>query len=281
VDRLGELLAAHPGAPARAFVLEVLETAALEDLGQVGMLVEGCRALGVGFSLDDFGTGYSSLTYLKRLPADELKIDRSFVGDMLDDPGDLAIVEGVIGLANAFQRRVIAEGVESEDHGVLLMQLGCDQAQGYAIARPMPAAGVPDWAAAWAPPALWRDAAGDHWAPRDFPLLTAEIEHRRWVRRVVEPAERGEVPTEPPDEETCRFARWYQGPGRRQYGHLATFDQVGMVHRRTHALGRETRRLAAAGRGEDAAACRAELAATHQDMSRLLRSLREATRGRE
>ena len=101
------------------------------------------------FALDDFGTGYSSLTYLKRLPVTLLKIDQSFVRDMLDDPDDLAILEGVIGLATAFRREVIAEGVETVEHGAMLLQLGCELAQGYGIARPMPGADLPAWAATW------------------------------------------------------------------------------------------------------------------------------------
>jgi EAL domain-containing protein (putative c-di-GMP-specific phosphodiesterase class I) len=93
--------------------------------------------MGVGFALDDFGTGYSSLTYLKRLPVEVLKIDQSFVRDMLDNPDDLSILDGVLGLSRAFQRKVIAEGVETLAHGQMLLRLGCELAQGYAIARPM------------------------------------------------------------------------------------------------------------------------------------------------
>jgi EAL domain-containing protein (putative c-di-GMP-specific phosphodiesterase class I) len=96
--------------------------------------------------LDDFGTGYSSLTYLKRLRVDSLKIDQSFVRDMLEDPEDLAILEGIIGLASAFKRQVIAEGVETIEHGTALLQLGCELAQGYGIARPMPPDLIPAWA---------------------------------------------------------------------------------------------------------------------------------------
>jgi EAL domain-containing protein (putative c-di-GMP-specific phosphodiesterase class I) len=111
--------------------------------------------MGVTFALDDFGTGYSSLTYLKRLPVDLLKIDQSFVRDMLDDPDDLAILQGVIGLAAAFKREVIAEGVESVAHGTALVNLGCELAQGYGIARPMPADQLHAWAATWRPNAAW------------------------------------------------------------------------------------------------------------------------------
>ena len=159
VARLGTLLAAHPTVPAQSLELEILETSALEDMAQISEVMHACQAIGVRFALDDFGTGYSSLTYLKRLPAELLKIDQSFVRDMLTDVDDLAIVKGVIGLASAFRRSVIAEGVETVAHGQSLLALGCDLAQGYGIARPMPAADLPGWARQWRPDVGWMDAA--------------------------------------------------------------------------------------------------------------------------
>ncbi|NVO07369.1 MAG: EAL domain-containing protein, partial [Rhodoferax sp.] len=153
--RLRELLASHPKVKPGDLGLEVLETSALEDIEHVSSVMKSCRAMGVTFALDDFGTGYSSLTYLKRLPVDLLKIDQSFVRDMLDDPDDLAILQGVIGLAAAFKREVIAEGVESVAHGTALLNLGCELAQGYGIARPMPAEQLLSWAATWRPNAAW------------------------------------------------------------------------------------------------------------------------------
>jgi diguanylate cyclase (GGDEF)-like protein/PAS domain S-box-containing protein len=155
VTKLRELLNAYPAVQPFQLEIEVLETSALDDLVGVSQVIEDCRALGVLFAMDDFGTGYSSLTYLKRLQVNLLKIDRSFVRDMLDDPDDLAILQGVIGLAGAFRRDVIAEGVETIAHGTLLLQLGCDLAQGFAIARPMPAEQLPAWALAWQRDAAW------------------------------------------------------------------------------------------------------------------------------
>jgi diguanylate cyclase (GGDEF)-like protein len=149
VSRLAAMLAAHPELEHRLLELEVLETSALQNMAQVSDIMQACHALGVSFALDDFGTGYSSLTYLKHLPADLLKIDQSFVSGMLADADDRAIVEGVIGLVHAFHREVIAEGVETSAHGDLLLKLGCELAQGYGIARPMPAADVPGWLALW------------------------------------------------------------------------------------------------------------------------------------
>jgi len=149
VTRLQGILAAHPDVAATQLELEVLETSALEDIAGVAGIIEVCRALGVSFALDDFGTGYASLTYLKHLPVAMLKIDQSFVRDMLGDPDDMAILQGVIGLAQAFQRDIIAEGVETPEHGRTLLGMGCDLAQGYGIARPMPAGDVPYWVQRW------------------------------------------------------------------------------------------------------------------------------------
>jgi len=155
VERLQAILANHPKMNRGCLELEVLETSALEDIAQVSQVIEACAQMGVMFALDDFGTGYSSLTYLKRLRVTLLKIDQSFVRDMLDDPDDLAILQGVIGLAAAFKRDVIAEGVETVAHGTALLQLGCCLAQGYGIARPMPPEQMPAWAATWQPYAAW------------------------------------------------------------------------------------------------------------------------------
>ncbi len=154
-QRLAEILARHPDVAPQCLQLEILETSALEDVGRVTAVMHACHDKGVSFALDDFGTGYSSLTYLKHLPAEMLKIDQSFIRHMLDNPDDLAIVKGVIGLAKAFRRQVIAEGVETKAHGDLLLGVGCELAQGYGVARPMPAQDMPQWAANWRAQAVW------------------------------------------------------------------------------------------------------------------------------
>jgi diguanylate cyclase (GGDEF)-like protein/PAS domain S-box-containing protein len=154
--KLAELLAAHPDVDPCYLELEVLETSILEDVNHVSKIMNDCIALGVSFALDDFGTGYSSLTHLRRLPANLIKIDQTFVRDMLEDADDLAIVEGVIALAKSFKRDVIAEGVETIEHGTALLQLGCELAQGYGIAKPMPASDIPAWINDWKPDARWQ-----------------------------------------------------------------------------------------------------------------------------
>jgi diguanylate cyclase (GGDEF)-like protein/PAS domain S-box-containing protein len=160
-DSLAPLLAAHPELPPQCLTLEVLETDALDDIGSVSMVMDRCRALGVRFAVDDFGTGYSSLTYLKRLPADTIKIDQSFVGAILTDNADAALVAAVIGLSKAFGREVIAEGVETEAIGNKLLELGCHLAQGYAIARPMPGEQLLEWLDGWQSFASWRAGNGN------------------------------------------------------------------------------------------------------------------------
>ncbi len=146
----------YPTTKPAHFELEILETQALIDLSLTSQVIKDCQTLGVQFALDDFGTGYSSLSYLKHLPVETLKIDQSFVRDMLEDEDDLAIVQGVIGLAESFRRQVIAEGVESIEHGIALLQMGCYLAQGYGIAKPMPASELADWVNNWQVPAEWK-----------------------------------------------------------------------------------------------------------------------------
>lgn len=157
---LKTILEQYPHLPPSAIELEILESTAISDISNASELIQRCQGLGVRFALDDFGTGYSSLTYLRKLPVQTLKIDQSFVRDMLADPDDLNIVEGVIQLAQVFGREVIAEGVETLPHGARLLQLGCHYAQGYGIARPMPANQFLDWVSAWQQRQDWQALTG-------------------------------------------------------------------------------------------------------------------------
>jgi len=157
-DQLHKLLIAHPTINPDSLELEVLESSAMQDLQQVSQTMKICSQIGVKFALDDFGTGYSSLTYLKSLPVEVLKIDRTFVHGMLNNPEDMSIIKGVLGLARAFQRDIVAEGVEYPEQGESLLRLGCEIAQGYGIARPMPASEIHNWTKSWQPPAAWMDS---------------------------------------------------------------------------------------------------------------------------
>ncbi|HJR29484.1 MAG TPA: EAL domain-containing protein [Pseudomonas sp.] len=156
VDRLRHVLARHAQVSPQMLDLEIVESVAIENIQHVSACLQACQALGVQFSLGDFGTGYSSLSYLKRLKTQTIKIDKSFVRDILIDRDDLALTTAVIGLARAFGRQVIAEGLESLEHGELLLRLGCEVAQGYFIARPMPSSEVPNWVAGFVVPSQWQ-----------------------------------------------------------------------------------------------------------------------------
>jgi len=155
VDHLRLLLAAHPLVQPSSLGIEVLETSALKDLAQVVQTLDACRKVGVSIALDDFGAGYSSLTYLQSLPANVLKIDQSFVREIVNEAENLAILKAVLGLGIAFHCQIIAEGVETVDHGLILLQMGYELAQGYAIAQPMQAHDLPAWSAAWCPDRRW------------------------------------------------------------------------------------------------------------------------------
>jgi diguanylate cyclase (GGDEF)-like protein/PAS domain S-box-containing protein len=181
-ESLCQLLAVHPIVKPGDLEIEVLETSAMKDLNKISDLINASKGIGILFSLDDFGTGYSSLTYLKRLPVHQLKIDQSFVRDMLNDIDDLAIVEGVLALASAFSLEVIAEGMETNEHGEMLLQIGCDLAQGYAIAYPMPAAELESWLHTWQPDPSWMNRPS--FIRADLPLLFANAEYKVWFNGV-------------------------------------------------------------------------------------------------
>jgi diguanylate cyclase (GGDEF)-like protein len=153
-ERVARMIEAS-GVPAKRLRLEITESGLMDDPTHSVALLHALREIGTPLSIDDFGTGYSSLAYVKRLPVSRLKIDQSFVRDMLVDQDDMAILRAVMGLAAAFQQGVVAEGVETVEQGMALMQLGCDFAQGYFISRPMPAQDVASWVANWKVDDAW------------------------------------------------------------------------------------------------------------------------------
>lgn len=228
--------------------LEILETAALNDMAYVAKVMDECLALGIGFALDDFGTGYSSLSYLKQLKASTLKIDQSFVRDMLENSDDLAIVEGVVGLTSAFRRKVIAEGVETIQHGMMLMHLGCDLAQGYGIARPMPADHVLAWVASFTPPAAWFESLAHPWSRDDFPLLSIEFEHRQWMDELLALLKKPASPLHALtddffDPSRGRFGQWCLQQGKTRFGHMREFATISQIHEHVYHLGRRIAQL--------------------------------------
>jgi diguanylate cyclase (GGDEF)-like protein/PAS domain S-box-containing protein len=146
VDEIAAALEAS-SLDANALVLEITESATVEDTEGVIARLESLKSLGVGLSIDDFGTGHSSLTYLRRYPVDYLKVDRSFVAEVVTNPEDLAIVASVINLGHSLGLKVVAEGVETAEQLEKLCQMGCDQSQGFIWSRPAGEEDVSHWLA--------------------------------------------------------------------------------------------------------------------------------------
>ncbi len=134
---LVQFLESHPSVKPEQLVLEITESAAIKDFDIAKNMLQSCHDYNVRIALDDFGTGFSSLTYLRQLPISFIKIDKSFVIDMLNDPDDMAIVKGTIGLAESFDKLIIAEGIESNEHSDILKMMNCTFGQGYGISRPL------------------------------------------------------------------------------------------------------------------------------------------------
>jgi diguanylate cyclase (GGDEF)-like protein/PAS domain S-box-containing protein len=238
VDFIREQMVAYPELKSGDLEFEILESASIEDMSDIYHTLVACRAMGIRFSLDDFGTGYSSLAYFHRLPVDILKIDQSFVQDMLEDPQDLTIVDSVVRMAEAFQHPVIAEGVESLEHAAALLELGCQLGQGYGIARPMPLEELPAWLESWQRNEAWQSLKSRFVGGDGIDIQAAVASHRQWVRGLVESLQSQQpLASVQLDSRHCAFGRWFHGMGYVHYGHLPVYDEIRHVHEVIHKLG--------------------------------------------
>ena len=243
---LAKQLAAYPEGMARYLELEVLETSAIGDTVHVAEIMNACAKLGVEFSLDDFGTGYSSLTHFHHLPIGILKIDQHFVRDMMIDSRDQDIVEGVLQLAKALKRPVVAEGVENIELGMMLASLRCQFAQGYGIARPMLADSLPVWSRQWRDEHVWHRLHLDiNGSPVRYDLNVAIFSHRQWVTRVVQYLESGLTKDRPGmSATTCQFSVWYHGIGAARYGQTPSYPLILVKHDAVHRIADELVKIA-------------------------------------
>ena len=234
ISQFEKLLLEFPKVNPSFIEVEVLETSKLEDLTKASKVINHCNKLGIHFSIDDFGTGYSSLTYLKQLAVTYIKIDQSFVRDMLEDPNDLAILEGVIKLSDAFQMQVIAEGVETIEHGRTLLQLGCELAQGYVIARPMPADAFPDWLTTWQPDSSWTTQR--IFTDDEAKILFATVEHSAWIANL-DAYLKGKINNfESINVSECSFGKWLDTKGDSYFTSFEVSASVRALHDRIHNL---------------------------------------------
>lgn len=244
IMHLRGMLSRHPGAQPQDLELEILETSAVEDFGQVSQLMTLCERMGLRFALDDFGSGYSSLAYLKRLPAYLLKIDQGFIRDMLEDPDDIAILDALLALARSFGRNCIAEGVESIQHGEMLLRLGCEWGQGYAIGHPMPVHEFEQWLHTWQVPLSWKGFDPDSRAALPMPFTYAD--HRVWISQMIDYLS-GKTQA-PPQSETFQY--WRDQSGRPTFFGKDPNDQVDVLHQSIQQLAHSLSEMKNAGRVE-------------------------------
>jgi hypothetical protein len=233
--------------------------------------------MGICVALDDFGTGFSSLAHLKHLAIDALKIDLSFVSDMMADSGDMAIVEGVVGLASSFRLQVIAEGVEYVDQILMLMELGCDVMQGYGLARPMPAKRISAWLAAFTPDPLWSLSASSLTSRDYFELLLAEVNHHHWTGQVIGNLGDPHDDTTPEsllDHNLCRFGQWFSDERSSRFRKNKELDSLDALHQTIHRTAASLLEHHQADRQVEADAEKAQLLALQQNMTSLLHHLR-------
>lgn len=289
-ERLRQALQRRPEVHPSMLEIEILETAALDDMARANAALAECLRLGVSFALDDFGTGYSSIDYFRRLPVGCLKIDRSFVRDMLEDPEDLSIVKSVIGLARAFSRPVVAEGVETIAHASLLLSLGCEIAQGYGIARPLPKDAFAAWALGWDP----RKGAASFGATERVSglvltesdplsplspaaLSAAAASHAAWISSVDEFV-LGKT-TQPPqmDHTRCPLGRWLQGPVLSDAANFDAISEIADFHENAHSIAETLSQLVFDGRLSEAQARLFELHAARDRLLSSIEALRDRT----
>jgi diguanylate cyclase (GGDEF)-like protein/PAS domain S-box-containing protein len=155
LKRMKQKLSLYENKLNRYLELELLETSAVKDIEYVSELISKCHQIGLSLSLDDFGTGYSSLSYLKRLNVDTVKIDQSFVNEVMDNTKAIAILDSIVYLCEKFNQSLVAEGIDSHEKGLILLQLGCEQGQGFFIGKPMLPDEFVEWWRTWKAPDDW------------------------------------------------------------------------------------------------------------------------------
>jgi len=214
---------------------EIVESSALESIHHTNETIQELKSIGVGFALDDFGTGYSSLTHLRELHINTIKIDQSFIFEMLHNTQDMAIVNAIISLSKVFQIEVVAEGVENIEQLLMLFELGCDSIQGYRVARPMSYDHLLIYITEFAPDPRWQISLS--YLPRraDFELLLAQSNHKYWVELVIDSLKNKKLENLPIlSHEGCRLGKWLNHRGREYFSILPSFYELIGTHKKIH-----------------------------------------------
>jgi len=241
IETLRGILSKHERPKHLVIELEVTETEAIRDLEKAGERIDLCRSLEIPVSLDDFGTGEASLISLQKLDVKEVKIDVEFVHRMLESPKALAIVSSLTKAASMMLIDVVAEGVETEEEGELLLELGCRVAQGYIIARPMPPSMIPMWAREWRPFESWKNHSSKKnggWKDETLPIVHQAL--KIFLKEVLSGLDTpGAMKEEWMDPLKCVPGQWMDRSGRIRYGGTAQFDTLGRIYNSLFSLASE------------------------------------------
>ena len=218
--------------------LEILESASLGEVGKIATRINQLKAQGFKFAIDDFGTGHASLTYLKNLPVNEVKIDQEFIKEVFNEPNSLSIIEAIKSMAEAFNLSVIAEGAETYEHIELLLQLGIESIQGYAIAKPMSQTQILNWLKDWKVNPKWQGL--NEVAPQNKQLMKARLAHNAWLNKFISLQEDGKTAsfTREISHQNCEFGIWLQTSGKKILSNQ-DFQSVDLIHQEIHQLARQ------------------------------------------
>lgn len=238
-DWLAARLAEQPAELAPYLTIEVAESATVADISAMAAVLHQCAKLGIGITLDNFGVGYASLLHLRRLMMHTIKIDQSFIQNMLNSPEDLAIVGGVVGFAAPFGCRVTAEGAETIEHLLTLLELGCNVIQGYSLARPMAPDKLEAWLRGFQPDPLWHLASTARPSRDHFELLLAEANFRAWFAHAVDQCKQKRYIDSLSDEHHCPLGKWLARPETRRFRKFDEFRQLERLHALVHSRFRQ------------------------------------------
>ena len=232
IKTLKEILGTNERSDLLGIKIEVTETEALQDLEKACRVIDVCRDLGISVSLDDFGTGQASLASLQQLDVKEVKIDTGFVQRMLESSKDLAIVSSLSLAANMMLLEVVAEGVETEENGMLLIQMGCLIGQGYSIAHPMPPSMIPVWVKEWKPFESWKkNLYGKRNTRNDITLLMVAQAMKVFLKGILAELETpGINKKDLVDSHAFIMRQWMDRVGALHYGATPEFDSLARIH---------------------------------------------------
>lgn len=219
--------------------LEILESSSLDKVEKIAHQISRLKEKGFKFAIDDFGTGHASLTYLKNLPVNEVKIDQAFIREIFNEPNSLSIIEAIKSMAEAFNISVIAEGVETEQHIELLLQLGVESMQGYAIAKPMNRTQTDIWLKEWKVNPIWKTLI--EIAPQNKQLLKARLAHIAWVNKLQIVIANGtdENLTYDYSPKSCEFGLWLLDKGK-ELLKPEDYQAIDYIHQEIHRLAKQT-----------------------------------------